>query len=213
MASLTDNDNGANRKAVTKAVSSSPTIPKIPSYQNVQDIEFVEYIPPTDTVAMSKVVGSILNKLCSNKPCGNFGISSSIPLYRCFSKENLPKISLEDYCNRILKFGKISTATLVQSIIYIDKIITQHPQLLTIRTVHRLLLSSIIVSAKFIDDHHLTNTNFARIFGVKLNELNTLEVQFCKLMSFSLFTPVTTFNKYWRTIHSLAENVGVCDDE
>ena len=73
------------------------------------------------------------------------------------------------------------------------------------------LARSIIVSAKFTDDYHLTNTNFARVGGVNLKELNMLEVDFCKLLSFSLFTPVAIFNKYWKTIHSLAENIE--DDE
>ena len=205
-------ENSVNNPGNVKAPSSSSScMPKIPSYQSVQDIDFVEFIPPTDISALSKVVGSILNKLCTKSVYDNYGIGSSNQLYRGFSKENLPKITLQDYCTRILKFGKISIATLVQSVIYIDKIITQHPKLLTIKTVHRLLLASIIVSAKFTDDYHLTNTNFARVGGVNLKELNMLEVDFCKLLSFSLFTPVAIFNKYWKTIHSLAENIE--DDE
>ncbi len=195
----------------TKLKTTGALLPKIPSYESVQDIDYVEHIQHNEVLALSNVVGGILQKLCTKSIYAKFRISPSNPLYTVFSKTNLPKITLQDYCIRIMKFAKVSVATVVQSVIYIDKVITQHPKLLTSKSVHRLLLASIVVAAKFTDDFHLTNKNFARVGGVQIKEMNSLEINFCKLMSFSFFTPPRVFNKYWKTIHSLAQNVG--DDE
>ena len=197
----------------TKLKTTGALLPKIPSYESVQDIDYVEHIQHNEVLALSNVVGGILQKLCTKSIYAKFRISPSNPLYTVFSKTNLPKITLQDYCIRIMKFAKVSVATVVQSVIYIDKVITQHPKLLTSKSVHRLLLASIVVAAKFTDDFHLTNKNFARVGGVQIKEMNSLEINFCKLMSFSLFTPSHVFIKYWKTIHSLAQNVGDNEDD
>lgn len=44
------------------------------------------------------------------------------------------------------------------------------------QTVHRMLLTCLMLTAKFYDDVHTTNAFYARMGGVTLQELNELEV-------------------------------------
>ena len=45
-------------------------------------------------------------------------------------------------------------------------------------TVHRLVLTSLLVSAKFNDDFHLSNKVYAQLGGISLSELNACELHF-----------------------------------
>lgn len=88
---------------------------------------------------------------------------------------------------RINKYGNFSNSVGVAAMIYIDRVLERHPEIvLTSRTVHRLLISAMLLAAKFNDDVHLGNGAFAQIGGIRTAELNRLEVSFLKLCDFSL---------------------------
>ena len=52
--------------------------------------------------------------------------------------------------------------------------------------VHRILLSSVMVAAKFLDDFYYSNEFWAKIGGVPNSELNTLELEFLFMTNFDL---------------------------
>lgn len=61
--------------------------------------------------------------------------------------------------------------------IFMDKIIAHHPEVIVSSlTIHRLLLTGIMLASKMFDDFFITNTAYARIGGVEVKELNALEV-------------------------------------
>jgi len=94
---------------------------------------------------------------------------------------------VKDYMIRINKYGNFSNSIGVAALIYIDRVLERHPEIvLTSRTVHRLLIAAFLLAAKFNDDVHLGNGAFAQIGGIRTAELNRLEVSFLKLCDFSL---------------------------
>lgn len=104
-----------------------------------------------------------------------------------FHAQAKPEISVRDYLLRINKYGNFSRSVGTAAIIYIDRLLEKHPEIvLTSRTVHRLLISATLVAAKFNDDVHLGNSAFAQIGGIRTVELNRLEVNFLKMCEFSL---------------------------
>jgi hypothetical protein len=104
-----------------------------------------------------------------------------------FHAQAKPEISVRDYMIRINKYGNFSRSVGVAAIIYIDRVLERHPEIvLTSRTVHRLLISATLLAAKFNDDVHLDNAAFAQIGGIRNLELNRLEVHFLKLCDWSL---------------------------
>jgi len=107
--------------------------------------------------------------------------------FQVFHAQAKPEISIKDYMIRINKYGNFSNSVSVAAMIYIDRIIENHPEIvLTSRTVHRLLIAAMLLAAKFNDDVHLGNSAFAQIGGIRTAELNRLEVSFLKLCEFSL---------------------------
>jgi len=104
-----------------------------------------------------------------------------------FHAQAKPEISVRDYLIRISKYGNFSKSVGVAALIYIDRVLERHPEIvMTSRTVHRLIIVATLLAAKFNDDVHLGNSAFAQIGGIRTVELNRLEVNFLKLIDFSL---------------------------
>lgn len=104
-----------------------------------------------------------------------------------FHAQSTPEISVRDYLIRINKYGGFSNSVTVAALIYIDRVIEDNPHIVvSSRTVHRLLITAMLLAAKFNDDVHLGNAAFAQIGGIRTPELNRLEVHFLKLCQFNL---------------------------
>ncbi|KAL0370526.1 UNVERIFIED_CONTAM: Cyclin-P3-1 [Sesamum angustifolium] len=67
---------------------------------------------------------------------------------------------------------------------------------LTSLNIHRLLITSVMVAAKFMDDAFFNNAYYARVGGVSTAELNKLEMKFLFSLDFQLHVSVQTFRKY-----------------
>uniref|UniRef100_A0A803LIG6 Cyclin n=2 Tax=Chenopodium quinoa TaxID=63459 RepID=A0A803LIG6_CHEQI len=64
-----------------------------------------------------------------------------------------PTISIQSYLERIFKYANCSPSCFVVAYVYLDRF-TQRQPLLPINSynVHRLLITSVMISAKFMDD-------------------------------------------------------------
>jgi len=60
----------------------------------------------------------------------------------------------------------------------------------------RLFLTSILLAAKFFDDVYYDNKYYAIIGGIKLKELNNLELEFLSCLEYRLFAQADIFYKY-----------------
>ena len=62
-----------------------------------------------------------------------------------------------------------SFAAYIYSLIIIEKILIQHTLFkLTQRNIHRILFTSIVIAAKFVDDKFYKNKYYASVGGVQL---------------------------------------------
>eukprot|EP01033_Poteriospumella_lacustris_P002920 gene2920-2132_t len=59
-----------------------------------------------------------------------------------------------------------------------------------------------MVAAKYHDDLFYNNAYFAKLGGIPLPELNMLEVEFLKLLDFSMFVHANLFEKYQSQLQS-----------
>lgn len=132
----------------------------------------------------------ILEILSENQEKSNFCKSD------CFYSKKIPTMSVQDYLRRIIKYSKVETSTLILSIIYIDRVCEREKYVLNLYNIHRFLLASILVAIKYNEDDFYRNTQYAKIGGIDLSELNSLEDEFCRLLNFSLFVSEIEFTKY-----------------
>lgn len=78
--------------------------------------------------------------------------------------------------------------------------------------VHRVIITSILLAAKFFDDAYYNNAYYAKVGGVLVNELNGLEVDFLFRINFSLHVPPDTFEKYKAELVAHSINIGIVTD-
>lgn len=112
-----------------------------------------------------------------------------------FSSSTIPKISLLEYLNRIVKYTKVEDSTLILSIIYLDKI-GQNNLYLTDYNIHTILLVCIIIAIKMNEDSIYDNTYYANVAGISRKKLNKLEHEFLNMNKFSLFVDKKVYEQY-----------------
>ncbi|XP_019192030.1 PREDICTED: cyclin-U4-1-like isoform X2 [Ipomoea nil] len=108
-----------------------------------------------------------------------------------------PAISVESYLERIFKYANCSHSCFVVAYIYLHRFSRRQP-LLRINSfnVHRLLIASVLVSVKFMDDLFYNNAYYAKVGGIGTKEMNILEVDFLFGIGFNLNVTPSTFHTY-----------------
>ncbi|KAH1105886.1 hypothetical protein J1N35_009654 [Gossypium stocksii] len=117
-----------------------------------------------------------------------------------FHGSRAPSLNLRQYVERIFKYCKCSNSCFVVAVIYIDRFLQRIDAYLTSLSVHRLLITSVMVAAKFMDDQHYNNAYYAKVGGISREEMNRLEMRFLFDLDFRLNVTTEVFNKYWLMI-------------
>jgi|Transcript_67931 hypothetical protein len=108
-----------------------------------------------------------------------------------------PQLSICDYLSRISTYFQCSHECFVLGLVYIDRIVKLHPEFTICHlNIHRLLVTSIMLSAKFFDDVYYSNSYYAKVGGVRTQELNALEAQFLVLIQWKLHVLPQEYDQY-----------------
>ncbi|XP_023772778.1 cyclin-U4-1 [Lactuca sativa] len=108
-----------------------------------------------------------------------------------------PSISIQSYLERIFKYANCSPSCYVVAYVYLDRFTQQQPSLsINSFNVHRLLITSVMIAAKFMDDMYYNNAYYAKVGGITTTEINFLEVDFLFGLGFQLNVNPTTFHTY-----------------
>lgn len=157
--------------------------------------------------AVVPVLACVLNQLCQRNdkiPLDPKGVSK-------FHALRPPAISILDYLERVAKYAACSGECFVLALIYIDRIIQTNPTfVVNSLNIHRLLITSIMLGAKFFDDHYFNNAYYAKVGGVPCQEMNSLEVEFLFMTNFTLFVTTETYRQYYTELcnHAMHSNCG-----
>ncbi|KAG2669144.1 hypothetical protein I3760_14G021100 [Carya illinoinensis] len=109
----------------------------------------------------------------------------------------LPTISIQSYLERIFKYANCSPSCFIVAYVYLDRFAQRQPSLpINSFNVHRLLITSVMVAAKFMDDMYYNNAYYAKVGGISTTEMNFLEVDFLFGLGFRLNVTPTTFHTY-----------------
>lgn len=95
------------------------------------------------------------------------------------------------------------------ALIYIDRLIQRNNFLLTELNVHRVVITSILLAAKFFDDAYYNNAYYSKVGGVLVSEMNGLEVDFLFRINFSLHVTPEVFHKYKAELVAHSVNMGL----
>ncbi len=81
--------------------------------------------------------------------------------------------------------------------------------MLTELNVHRVVITAVLLAAKFFDDAYYNNAYYAKVGGVLVSEMNSLEVEFLFRINFSLRVVPEVFQKYHAELVSHASSMGL----
>ncbi|KAH7667116.1 Cyclin-like protein [Dioscorea alata] len=144
----------------------------------------------------------VLSSLCSHldrvvqKNEKSMDVKRTKEIVTVFHGLRAPELSIQMYMERIFKYSKCSPSCFVLANIYIDRFLQRPDVRLTSLNVHRLLITSVVIAAKFIDDAFFSNAYYAKVGGVSTREMNKLELNFLFSLDFRLQVSPETFGRY-----------------
>lgn len=174
---------------------------------------------PTDKL-LDMLTGLLTKIIKSNDSLGSIQGSETIqnsPLLReilSFRGKQVPGITLKQYFQRIQKYCPTTNDVLLSLLVHFDRIAKkcnaianehfdadsslsqQQIFVMDSHNIHRLIIAAITVSTKFISDFFYSNSRYARVGGISLQELNHLELQFLILCDFRLIISVEELQRY-----------------
>ncbi|XP_073138109.1 cyclin-U2-1 [Henckelia pumila] len=116
---------------------------------------------------------------------------------RVFESDEAPDMSIQSYLERIYRYTRAGSSVYVVAYVYIDRICQLYPEFrIGSRNVHRLLVTTIMVASKYVEDMNYRNSYFARVGGLSTKEMNNLEMEMLLLMKFKMHVNVSVFESY-----------------
>jgi hypothetical protein len=144
--------------------------------------------------AIVPVLACVLNQLCVRNDRRASTVKADVTKFHALRP---PAITIKDYLIRIAKYAACSGECFVLALVYIDRIIQSNPTfVINSLNIHRLLITSVMLAAKFFDDQYFNNAYYAKVGGVPCAEMNSLEVEFLFMTNFTLFVTTDTYNQY-----------------
>ncbi|CAG8160263.1 unnamed protein product [Penicillium salamii] len=109
--------------------------------------------------------------------------NDKIPLHQGrltrFHSRSPPRISVQDYLQRLTTHATLSPPILLSMVYYIDRLCALYPAFtVSSLTIHRFLITSATVASKGLSDSFWTNKTYARVGGIGMTELAMLELEF-----------------------------------
>eukprot|EP00446_Apocalathium_sp_SHHI-4_P005285 CAMPEP_0177178176 /NCGR_PEP_ID=MMETSP0367-20130122/14192_1 /TAXON_ID=447022 ORGANISM="Scrippsiella hangoei-like, Strain SHHI-4" /NCGR_SAMPLE_ID=MMETSP0367 /ASSEMBLY_ACC=CAM_ASM_000362 /LENGTH=286 /DNA_ID=CAMNT_0018624823 /DNA_START=85 /DNA_END=945 /DNA_ORIENTATION=+ len=153
-----------------------------------QPAEGAQVVGACDVPVIVGLIGALENIAASAEP--------PVVMTR-FHCKKAPAVSIERYVLRIREYFGCSEECFVLALVYIDRVMKHHPayafgQL----SGHRMVLSAMVLAIKFLDDNFLSNKFYARVGGLQVTELNTLEIKMMKLLNYRLLVVPEEFEVY-----------------
>jgi len=153
------------------------------------------------------VMACVLEQLVSRNDKIPFDASTAT----IFHGSRPANITIKAYLQRIYKCTNVSGGCLVVSLLYIDRFMERNKAiLLTSQNVHRIIITSVVLAMKFLDDLYYTNAYYAKISGIPCAEMNALELEFLFRIHFDLHAPVEEYERYHRELSVHAQYACGC---
>ncbi|KAJ1743568.1 Pho80p cyclin [Coemansia sp. RSA 989] len=112
-----------------------------------------------------------------------------------------PNISVSEYMQRVAKYASLEPACLLIMLIYVDRICERNPTFtISSLTVHRFIITAAVIACKTLCDAYCTNAHYAKVGGVSMHELNSLEVEILRMMGWHLIATQEQLEQYYFTL-------------
>ncbi|KAL3738905.1 hypothetical protein ACJRO7_020307 [Eucalyptus globulus] len=164
------------------------------------DLYSFTYRQDSKTPLVVSVLASLIERTMSRneriaRSC-SWALSKDVKT-RVFDCHESPDMTIQSYLERIFRYTKAGPSVYVVAYVYIDRFCQANPGFrINARNVHRLLITTIMVASKYVEDMNYRNSYFARVGGLGTEEINRLELDFLFLMGFRLHVNLSVFESY-----------------
>lgn len=129
----------------------------------------------------------------------NWGRFPSVSRARIFDAAETPDMTVQSYLERIFRYTRAGPSVYVVAYVYIDRFCQNFPEFrIGSANVHRLLITTVMVASKYVEDMNFRNSYYAKVGGVGTIEMNKLEMEFLFMMKFKLHVNVSVYESYCR---------------
>jgi len=151
-----------------------------------------------------EVLSHVLTRLCELND--RFVINH--PAVTRFQAIRPPHVTIKSYLKRIVKYSNCSEQCFILALIYIDRLnrISERFKVNSLN-VHRLIITSIMLGAKFFDDKYYNNAYFGKVGGVSCKEINLLEIEFVFMINFNLYVERGLYEDYRKRLENQAQRL------
>ena len=156
----------------------------------------------------TNIIANLLKDICEE---GKMNTEEKLLLIKPFISKKIPLISINDYIERLSKYGHVSEEIFILVLIYIDRLYKIHKINLNYNNIHKLILAAFIVTNKFYEDEYYSLNYYAKLGGISKNEIINLEYEFLNLLDFRLYISDQLYLKYNNYLLNL-ENIEDDDD-
>lgn len=119
-----------------------------------------------------------------------------------------------DYLHRLAKHATLSPPLLLSMVYYIDRLFSAYPDFtINTLTVHRFLITAATVAAKGLSDSFWNNSTYARVGGVRVAELNLLELEFLHRVDWRIVPKPEELVAYYRGLVERCEQYELQDED
>lgn len=122
--------------------------------------------------------------------------------YTRFHARSIPSVDIQSYLTRIAKYCPCQNESFLSLLVYFDRMskntlsLTGKPFKIDSYNIHRLIIAGITVASKYFDDVFYTNSRYAKVGGLPVSELNSLELEFLVINKFSLNISIPELQRY-----------------
>eukprot|EP00250_Pteridium_aquilinum_P011256 c19941_g1_i1 orf=371-1153(-) len=182
----------AGSKSPSTLVASDNDLPKILSVLSAT----LDYLIARNEHDFPMSKSTFISTHMGSPDLSNGHINSNLNL-TLFHGLRAPSIGVHKYLERIYKYTNCSPSCFVVAYAYMDRLVHRQPdQPIISLNVHRLLITSVMLAAKTLDDIHYNNAFYARVGGVSIAELNRMELDLLFRLDFRLCVTTRTFESY-----------------
>ncbi|KAI9487530.1 MAG: cyclin-domain-containing protein, partial [Benjaminiella poitrasii] len=126
---------------------------------------------------------------------------------------NMTSAAFKKYCRQILSATQLSESVILLSLKYIAMLLQNNPNIQGADgSEYRLFTVALMLANKFLDDNTFTNKTWSEVSGMKVTDLNIMELEFLDVLKFKLSVHKEEYER-WRTalfgFRSLLLNVPV----
>jgi hypothetical protein len=118
----------------------------------------------------------------------------------CFLGTAVPPINLVDYIERLVKYinqwaediagpNSPGIRCMLLAVEYLERSRVK----ITPRSVHRYLMSAVLIAVKFTEDFAISNKFWGDVGGCKLEDVNRMEMAFCQILSWNFSVSTDEF--------------------